>query len=666
MKKLILSFILTGCYLFTSLSAQSLRISTKEGEVSRQELEMSVYSLDTTATALVLYEKNLVCILAGARAALGKKIVVYERIKILKEEGKSRADYRFTYSSEADDGDMIDGIKVTTWNLDENGKIVKSKLQRKYIFKEKVTDGIEALSFSAPDVKVGSVIEVSYEYTSNRYWQIDDIGMQRTIPINLIDVAVGYPDFFYFTTLQRGFRQLIASRGSEFRPLDVGGYQTINYTYTTEAYRDFDVPALRNERFSYCPDQYRTALCYDLARISQAGVMDRVFSMKWDDVDKAYRDSRLVKECRAKPDKELSAAVKEAVGGLEDEKQVIAAVRSLVVNRVHWNEKRGLIPESASKVLKDGAGNAAAINALTASLLNSLDGYTADPALIRLRSEGILADFHVRPDAFNTFVLRITAPSGHIYYLDAARNDAYLNVLDPNYLITNARVIPSDGVGKGHFEDLTHMSRNMRIFNVYESIQEEGTLSGNAQLTAYCEDAYEIKELGHAYGEEEFRQKIEEGMPSVDIRSFETDFKDYLPTAQYSFTYDREYDDYGDLLYIKPFLRAFQSESDFQNPERRIPVDFPYPSAFSYNYFLTIPEGYVVEELPKNIRVNPTEGVGLRFLLMSKMTGTNQVNIQFSMNNDMTLLPAENYETFRAYWQQLCNIYQSTLVLKKI
>ena len=72
---------------FSYMSAQSIEVNKRWGKVSKEEVEMTEYQLDTAATALVLYEKKHVTIDLTATGNIVQTIDVHKRIKILKEDG---------------------------------------------------------------------------------------------------------------------------------------------------------------------------------------------------------------------------------------------------------------------------------------------------------------------------------------------------------------------------------------------------------------------------------------------------------------------------------------------------------------------------------------------------------------------------------------------------
>ena len=130
-----------------TLFAQSIKIDKKYGNVSKAELEMTVYPLDTSAVALYLYKdvNYSVEIDPGGFAFIKKE---RERVKILKEAGKEYGDYEEFYSTESTAGESISGIKVTTYNL-ENGSVVATKMSKDYVFREDYTDAVKRVAFSA-------------------------------------------------------------------------------------------------------------------------------------------------------------------------------------------------------------------------------------------------------------------------------------------------------------------------------------------------------------------------------------------------------------------------------------------------------------------------------------------------------------------------------------
>ena len=118
-----LLIITISLFTVTQIHAKGKKI--KFGRVSMEELKMTEYEYDTSAVAVVLYERGYY---DGNTHSFYKHI----RYKILKTEG-------LDYANSAYNTETKGSIKGITFNL-ENGEIVETKLDKENVFTEKVWD----------------------------------------------------------------------------------------------------------------------------------------------------------------------------------------------------------------------------------------------------------------------------------------------------------------------------------------------------------------------------------------------------------------------------------------------------------------------------------------------------------------------------------------------
>ena len=647
------AFIIAALTFSFLAAAQTIPVNPKFGSVSDAEIDMTVYSPDTSAVAVMLYrEYTMDLVISEVSGVIVKDITVHERIKVLKEEGKRFGDFSFLYLNSNSTKEAYSGVKVETFNR-ENGKVVRTKMSKKFDFDEKYAEDVRRRSFSAENVKVGSVIEVAYKFSSPRYYAIDDIDIQLTIPVNQTHIEVGYAEYFGVNRTQRG--SVPTRYRKDNRIANLPG--ATSYEVNLDVFDAVDVPALPAESHSFCPDQYRGAITYDLSSVVIPGVVFESISMKWPDVDKAISESDIFRVCKGKfrDAKELEAALT----GVEGDEARIAAVRNYVVGKVKWDEESQLVPDDAREILKRGSGSDADINALTASALNTL-GYTAEPVMIRRRTSGMLIDHHISLRSFDTFILRVTAPGGQgPWYLDAARDEGYLNVLNPLFLVEKARVIPFNG--SGEWVDLTNLTRSHVSELVKMRMEPDGTLTGSAQIVANQEDSYLVKAHYNSFDTEDAFLEDIESDEHIEITAFEIK-KEYGPTAEISYSFEKE-NEAGSLLYIQPVLSSFHSSSDFRKEERNLPVDFPYPESITYSFSLEIPEGYVVEELPEKVGLTFPSLEG-RIQFATQQVG-NIVSVLYRASLGKMLVLPEEYADLRLFWETAIGVEKSTIVLKK-
>ena len=192
MKNLLLVLLLAAASLASQ--AQSIPVDTKFGAVSDAELELTEYAQDTSAAVLVLYRHRDVLISLNGQGEFYRKEVFQERVKILKESGKSYPEYKLYYREPQD---FVTDIKVVTYNM-SGGKKTTDKLSKKMIFDEEVSGKIHSVSFAAENVRVGSVVEVTYTQKNPRIADFDGISLQDDVPLNLCEATVAYiPCFIY-------------------------------------------------------------------------------------------------------------------------------------------------------------------------------------------------------------------------------------------------------------------------------------------------------------------------------------------------------------------------------------------------------------------------------------------------------------------------------------
>lgn len=633
-------------------AAQTIPVNPKFGKVSDAEIDLTVYEPDTAAVAVMLYrEYTMELIISNVTGDISKEITVHERIKVLKEEGKKFGDYSFLYVSDNKMKEAYSGIKVETYNR-ENGKVVRTVMSKKFDFDEVYAEDVRRRSFSAENVKVGSVIEVSYKFSSPRYFAIDDIDIQLSIPVNQTHIEVGHAEYFTINRTQRG--SIPTTYQKKERMANLSG--AVSYQVDTDVFDAVDVPALPNESHSYCPDQYRAAVSYDMSGLIIPGAVYESISMKWPDVDKAIKESDIFDVCKGRfqDAKELEAAL----AGVEGDEARIVAVRNHVVGKVKWNKESHLVPDLAREILRRGSGSDVDINALTASALNTL-GYTAEPVMVRRRTSGMLIDYHISLRSFDTFILRVTAPDGQSWFLDAARDEGYLNVLNPLFLVDKARVIPFNGPGE--WVDLRNLTRSRVSEIVTMRMEADGTLVGTAQIVAKDEDSYAVKSHYNDFDSEDAYLEDIESDENIQITEFDIQ-KDYGPSVEIKYSFERE-NEAGGLEYIRPVLSGFHSTSAFRKEERELPVDFPYPESLSYSFRLDIPDGYAVEELPeRTVKSFPT--IGGRIQFVAQQVG-NTVSVVYRVNLDQMLVLPDQYADLRLFWETAVGLEKSTIVLKK-
>lgn len=635
------------------MSAQTVTLNKRFGKVSKEELEMTEYKPDSAAVAVVLYENRNIQVDLSAGGAFVKDVDVHMRIKILKEEGTEWGDFSVMKYVSQSVPEIVTGIEVVTYNL-ENDKVVPTKMSREFIYTEDVSSSFQKISFYAQEVKVGSVIEMKYSIHSDRFWEIDDVYFQKTIPVNWVESQVSIPGFFTFNKKLHG--SLPVQYDSELEPKNLFGYQ---YEMVVDKFVAVDLPAFKYEPYIYYPRQYFSFVTYDIRSLRLPGMDTKYYGVSWDDVDNTYVNSQIMTRFRAQCQfKEQLAALPEE--GTDVEK--IASAVSLVKDNVVWDEKYKVFPEPVGQVVKARSGSNADINCLIAGCLREM-GYTVDMVLVKMRSSGMLLDFQPERNPYDTFILRVTGSDGSQYYLDGGSPHGYINVLPPDLLVTNARLVRPNVPGE--WVDLTRLTRNGTTMTVATTLTDDLRLSGEYTCKETGNTSYSTKEsYSESDDEQDYISEIETDLAiEIDDITF-GQMKEYSSSSQTEYKFHKDLDASGDFVYINPFLVKFHSADTFQSLQREFPIDFPFTYSLTYIFTFTIPEGYAVDQIPEN-RIFKFQPLASTARCSCTVNG-NTVQMVYNFSQNKMMCGPEYYQDIRSYWKLLADIYDVVLVLKKL
>lgn len=637
------------------MHAQTIPVDSRSGKVSEAECALTTYPLDTAAAALVLFEDHTLKIDFDVTEGVPLMNIFHrERVKILKEEEKDRCDFEFYVSRDPEDLESLTNISVVTYNL-ENGKVVASKLPRSNIFRTRENDHLDKVTFAAPNVKVGSVIEVQFNRSTARFRDIGDFYFQRDIPVNKCVYTLKLPRWLQFKTLTRGEASYSIKETSE------GGTQLGDLfpgnTLDVTEYTAVDLRALNREPGLYCPRQYRSSMSVVVSGLRFPSLY-RDYSTTWDDVDKQVLDSPIIGQIKANC--RFEKEVDQALQGKETPQDKLAAIIALVREKVQWNDSFRLVPAEASKVLRDRSGDSADINALVASAARYA-GFDVAPVLLRCRSNGLLMNMLPDTDAFDKMILRFELSDGTALYVDAADPDGWFNLLRDNDLVTQARVVPIKG--PGYWVDLSNLSRNITQYTVSAELTPDGVMKGTAKAAYGGIPSYEFKEAVRRLDSEEKVLELLEKETSAEVEDFVSEgLEEYSDHSSMQYSFERNCDVTGETVYVNPFMEHFHSETLFRAEERKLPVDFPYQEQVVYTFRLVLPEGYTVEQLPERRRI--ASALPSSAVLMAAVQG-NAVTLSYRFDLGTLLCTPQDYQDARAYWTALLALGEQMIVVKK-
>lgn len=654
MKKYFLLLLLTTCM---AVQAQDIEPNLKWGKPTDEELKMTEYAADKDADAVVLYRKTEVYYLF----INGDFRVFYNikaRYKVLKPEGKRVADQEFYYRlGDQRAKETVSGLKATAYNL-ENGKVVKTKMDRKMVNEEQIDKHHKMMKFSVPQVSVGTVLEFEYCIESDYYGDIRDWHAQEDVPVLYTTYRLSIPDWFSFNIEETGMNRLESNETPESMSLQLGN--DVEYLeVTVHTFTGRNLPAVKGDDYVWYAYDYSNKVTAELRGIYVPGAVHKNYSTGWEDIDQQLMADDDFGG-RLKSSSPLKAEIQAAgIPGIADKKERIAAVWNLLKSKVRWNNGYALWGKSASKILKEGTGTNADINFLLINMLHDA-GIESTPIVMRLRSSGKLPLTHASIKYLNTFVVGIHMTDSTMSYIDGSSVDGYLDVLPANLLVDRARAVQKDA--PGYWVNLQQQARGRIVTTIRGNLRADGLLEGQMNSQRSEEAAASLRRSWRqAKDSVEQIQKLQE-RNGITILSYRADGRqDFSPLVKEEMTFTKQVDATDDIIYLNPLILVPEKESPFTADTRMLPIEFPYKQVEVQNVTITLPEGYMVEETPKPLLIR-LDGATAR-IVCSVQEG--HINVQYQMTINKTFFGAESYQDLKMFFDKVVESNKVILTVKK-
>jgi hypothetical protein len=657
---------------FSNANAQEFKL----GKVSLAELEQKVHPKDTAAVAAILFKKGETKFVYDQEYGFKVVTEVTMRIKIYKKGGYDWANKEVRFlSGSATIKEAVTFSDAVTYNL-VAGKIEKTKLKSEGEFVEKVNKYWSKKKITLPNIKEGSVIEFKYSIRTNNIGMLRDFYFQADIPVNYAENKTYIPEYFIYNIKIKGYISpkitvekssasfIINSKERSNKGLvskTTFSSDKIDYQETRTTYATNDMPAMKEEAFVNNIDNYTVSLVQELSMTKYPNEPLEPYSSDWNAVVKTIYD---YDDYGPELDKigYFEDDLKAVIAGITKQEEIISAILNYVKETVKWNDNYGYsCDDGVKKAYKDKTGNVAEINLMLTAMLRTA-GLNANPVLVSTRSNGI-ALFPSRA-AFNYVIAAVEAPEG-IILLDATSKFSTPNILPFRDLNWLGRLIRKDGTS----EEVDLMAKTVSVDNVFMNyaIDSSGKVTGKLRRQRTDHNAMSFRADIDNVKEEDYLEKLENENGKIEISDYSrTNEKDIqLPiveTCSFSGTNLCEF--IGEKMYINPLLFFTKEHNPFKQENREYPIDYGFPFLDKYNINIDIPDGYMVETMPKSTQINMEENLG-SFKFISNATG-NKIQLSVSHQINSPIVSSEYYSMLKEYYQAMIAKETEKIVLKKV
>jgi hypothetical protein len=658
MKNLKLSLSLGFFFMISGMLSFAQKDPIKFGKLNDLELNMTVYDKDTSAAAVIIADYGQAEIIYRDNVGFQLEVSRHKRIKILKNDGLEWAKGKIRlYSSNSGTDENLSSFKASTYNM-ENGKMVETKLSRKELITEQESKNYTLKKFAMPNVKIGSVIEYDYSIYSPFIFNLDNWYFQDEIPVIWSELRTKIPEYIDFKKATGGYFQPTISEDTQTNYTIPG----TNFSFTNYCQRIVfqDVPAFMDEKYITTPKDYLSRVEFEIRSTHFPNRMIEDYSTTWEKIGE-----NLMKDENFGLALNRHGIVKELTDQINQSDSLIVKINkavSLIKRQMKWDESYGV---HTSKTLREAfnknQGNMSEINLLLVNLLRSV-GIDACPVLFSTRNHGLIRPYYPMIGAFNG-VLASVKMNGKDILIDATSAFYKPGEIPPSFINGKGLKI-SDGkvewIPLLNTEQFATISMtNLKIENnqVKAEIIQNNVSSSGARL----------RNKIAKQGKQQFIDDFKKNTSDWDIKEYtiENDEDISKPLVE-KITVENfnQVDASGDMIYIPSVVSSEKETNPFASDTRLYPVDFGVPISERNILNIAIPDGYNVEELPKEIKLVLPDNAA-SFVYLARKNGT-IIQISSTLKITRTSYQPSEYVLLKEFYKNVIAKYGEQIVLKKI
>ncbi|NRD21164.1 DUF3857 domain-containing protein [Winogradskyella eckloniae] len=637
---------------FTTLFSFSQTYNT-DMSVTKNELENTSYAKDSTANALVIYDYGNSFV---NDKTFWLNVQIKQKIKVLRPEGIDRGEYEIKLYKNKNTKEKIEDIKGITYNL-ENGKIVKSYLEEKAIFREE-NENYTLVKFVLPNVQVGSIITVSYETHSRFMAKFQPWYFQGNDPVLYSEYNTSIPGNYDYHVKLVGNIPLDVNEAKirrECLTVGNGGHSDC----TDSRYVMTNIPA-------YIEEDYTTTSLNYISRIEYELSVFHGFDGRIDKITKTWKDADHELKVDSDFGKQLSKSslvknvLPATITSISDPLKKAKAIYQFVLDTYTWNGKSERYDVSVKNLIKEKVGSVFEINLLLENLLTS-ENIKTNAVLLSTRGNAFATKLFPVLTDFNYVILKVSIGDKN-YFLDATNKYHIFGELPFRALNQYGRLIDFENGSKWQDIAVKDYSTRSHIVELSSFTDDEFIGKITSKSTGYHShySKQQYVENSTAY----YEQKINdydhiniENHKVVDFDNSKSEIKENL-----EITVEPEF--IGNKIYLNPFLLTFFDENPFKLQERSYPIDFGYKDIYMYSMKINLDENIKILEAPKAVNYSLPNKAG-SLIFNSELTEDTLI-LYFKVNFNSAIYTPEYYPYLKVFMDKVVELQNnSVIVLEK-
>ena len=582
-------------------------------------------------------------------------IDVISRVKIYKKDQAEKFLNQeiYTYDGKNNNSERISSLKVTTYNI-ENGKIVSTSVDKSSKYKSKESKNYTVTKFAFENVKDGSVVEFKYTVLSPFYWNAPRVSVEDIIPIRRFEYVFDFPKFLGFNIDYKGVLTP-TNRDVADKNIYGGEYYTYRFGYD-------NIAPYRKEKYVNNINNYMTSVraelnSTDIRRAPQpyeSGDLGglKSYAVSWSDIRKQLYDSDYFGE-ELKRKSLVKDVLPADIKNIPSAEERAAAILKFVQKNYTWNKNYGEGIEQGNGIknlLNTKVGNTGEINLLLVMLMKSA-GLAAEPVVLSTIGNGLLSDHSPSYNQLN-YSLAYLDIDGKPFIYDGTSKMTTPNLIRPVAYNYNGFIMTEKEAKK---INIFPQGKSTTYLTVNANLSADGTFSGkfsdrDTKLFALMNSEWYAEDKD-AYQKESYKDRY--AFPFTNIKTESLDNNEFQ--TSFDFDSDSFVDGIGGKLVFNPLLFLYNKSDEFdQTDERRSPIELSTGYDKIKKGTITIPEGYVFENVPKSKKFR-TEDNAIQYVYKVTQEG-NKLTVETTTTVEDPVYPKEYYPAFKQIFDNITKL----------
>ena len=666
---MIKKFVLPACICLLTYGSFAQKNKFNLPDIAPADFATKIYPIDSSAQAVILYDGGSAKYVSDNASWFNIIYTYKKRIRLLNKNAFDLATVEIPLRKGDQAEDKIEKLEAYTYTL-ENGSVVKTKLDKESLFRDKASKNFTIQKFTFPNLKEGCIIEYVYSISSPNATYLNGWRFQDKYPVLKSEYEVSIPTLFNFIYIVGGYYDLKPKAMSNetetftLRLSDDGAYsRTELFNYKADiVYSKWSVEnlaALKKENYTTTIENHISKINFQLKSLDYPNSPPKPYMSTW---------GGLVTDLMK--DEEFGASLSERNNWMEDDlaklivkndelataKNIYKYVRDNFSCTDHDSK---YMTGTLKKAYQAKKGNVAEINLVLVAMLRKA-GIFADPVLLSTRDNGHANELYPIIGKFNYVIVK-ARPGAKEVLLDASLkklgfdhlpaycyNGSGRIISDQPYLVT----LSADSLNESKFTSIL-------INNDDDGKKITGTFISNLGPV----ESYDLRTELASSDKNEYFKKIKAGFTDTEISNEVLDSLNN-PDENISVGYDFSLKFDEDIVYYNPLMGENYKTNPFTALTRNYPVEMPFKIDELIVLNMEVPKGYKIEELPKSVKLslNDTEGM---FEYLVKSDGK-MIQLKCSIQLNKANFEPEDYQTLRDFFAYIVNKEGEQFVFKKL